>query len=191
MLQWLKIHHTALWGESVCGGAVVSGRLETLKWLHEEQQCEWSDLAGSMAARSNNLPVPKYIYHKREGGIALQHHHVTERHELSECAVLSHNPKILSWCEKKGLLVNSYGGHRGLYELSLDTDCKLVQRWLFKHGYRLPADHEEYNAMMERHRDDKHTEDTGAESDATAFSVYSSSEEEYDFSDNASDSEED
>jgi hypothetical protein len=37
MLLWLKSHYTALWGESVCGGAIKGGRMEMLQWLHEEQ----------------------------------------------------------------------------------------------------------------------------------------------------------
>jgi hypothetical protein len=32
VLLWLKAHSTALWGESVCGGAIVGRRLEVLKW---------------------------------------------------------------------------------------------------------------------------------------------------------------
>jgi hypothetical protein len=93
------------------------------------------------------------------------------------------------------LLVNSYDGELGLYEQSVDTGRKLVQRWLYKHGDRLPVDHEEYDATMERHSNDKQddAEDDGAESDATACSdsVHSSSEDEYDTSEHESDSDED
>jgi uncharacterized protein Veg len=39
VLLWLKARYPALWGESVCGGAIEAGRLEVLQWLHEEQQC--------------------------------------------------------------------------------------------------------------------------------------------------------
>jgi hypothetical protein len=156
VLLWLKTHQAALWGESLCGGAIKSGRLEILKWLHDEQQCAWSEYSGCMAAQSNNLSILKYIYHKGDGGFYGQHNHRAERSELSQCAMLSNNPKILSWCEKKKLLVNNYDGALGLYEHSLIVNRPLVQQWLYKHGYRLPVDHEEFTAMMERHSNDKH-----------------------------------
>jgi hypothetical protein len=40
VLLWLKAHHTVLWGESICGGAIKAGRLDMLKWLHDGLRVE-------------------------------------------------------------------------------------------------------------------------------------------------------
>jgi hypothetical protein len=156
VLLWLKTHHAALWGESVCGGAIEGLRLEMVKWLHEEQQCEWSDIAGSMAAKSKNLPMLKYIHSKNDGGVPTKHSSVEDRGHFSLSAVVSNNPKILSWCRKKRLLVDSWGsgGEPTLYYQSILANCTRVQAWLFRHSYRLPADDSDYDDMMERHRSD-------------------------------------
>jgi hypothetical protein len=173
VLLWLKAHYPALWGESVCGGAIEAGRLEVLQWLHEEQQCAWNDYSGSMAAQTNNLPMLKYIYHKRDGGAPLKNSSREDRASLSQAAVDSNNLRILNWCRKKRLLVDGYErGEPIMYIESILTDSTSVQPWLFKHGYRLPADHDEYDDMMERHCNDP---DSSSESDSDVSSDSASS----------------
>jgi hypothetical protein len=184
VLVWLKSHHATLWGESVCGGAIRSGRMEMLQWLHEEQQCEWSSTAGSIAAQSNNLEMLKFIHSKNDGGTPSKNSYREDRIGLSLSALLSSNPEILDWCRKKRLFVDGVG-HRDskpvMYAASIAIESASVQPWLYKHGYRLPAGHKEYRAMVERHRNDPDSSssseyDSGASSGSGSGSaVYSSS----------------
>jgi hypothetical protein len=128
VLQWLKTHHTVLWGESVCGGAVKRGRVDMLKWLHEEQQCDWNVVVRSAAAQSNNLPMLKYIYRKRDGGIPSKHDERELRCDLALSAVHSNNVTLLRWCEKHRLLVDGYArGDPNMYNQSIMSNSTAVQ----------------------------------------------------------------
>jgi hypothetical protein len=187
VLLWLKIHHHTLWGESVCGGAVEGKRLAMLQWLHDEQQCPWSDIMGNLAACSNQLDMLKYIYRKRDGGCHGRHAVLGERYDFSMNAVQSNNPTLLSWCEKKRLLCNGHGDDVwGLYHQSIVSNCTAVQPWLYRHGYRLPADDENYAAMMERHAGEDQTAENHDDSDLTSYSESGSSDCEDDSTDTLS-----
>jgi hypothetical protein len=176
VLLWLKTHHAALWGESVCGGAIEGRRLELVKWLHEEQQCEWSDIAGSMAAKTNNLPMLKYIYSRKDGGAPTKSSSREDRAHFSLSVVISNNLQLLRWCHKKRLLADGFeGGEPILYTQSLMSRSTALQPWLFKHGYRLPADDDEYNDMMERHHNDSDSDSSSSSSDSEASSDAASS----------------
>jgi hypothetical protein len=165
-------------GRSVCGGAIEGKRLELVKWLHEDQQCEWSEIAGSMAARSANLSMLKYIHSKSDGGAPSRYSSVEARGHFSLSAVVSNSPRILSWCRKKRLLVDNWwrNGEPTLYYQSILADCTRVQSWLFRHGYRLLDTDSGYAAMMQRHSSDVCTAEESTASDSTASSeAYSSS----------------
>jgi hypothetical protein len=171
VLLWLKAHHNTLWGESVCGGAIAGRRLAMLQWLHDEQQCPWSVIAGREAACTNQLDMLKYIYRKRDGGCHGQHAALVERYDFSMNAVQSDNPTLLSWCEKKRLLCNGHGDDVwGLYHQSIVSNCTRVRSWLYRHGYRLPADDENYAAMVARHAGEDQTAENHEDCDLTSYS---------------------
>jgi hypothetical protein len=187
VLLWFKANHNTLWGESVCGGAVEGKRLAILQWLHDEQQCPWSDIMGNLAACSNQPDMLKYIYRKRDGGCHGRHGELVERYDFSMNAVQSNNPTLLSWCEKKRLPCNGHGDDVwGLYHQSIVSNCTAVQAWLYRHGYRLPADDENYAAMMERHADEDQTAENHDDSDLTSYSESGGSDCEDDSTDTLS-----
>ena len=43
-----------------CYRVATTNKLELLKWIREEKECEWSDLTIDMAARQGNLEMVKY-----------------------------------------------------------------------------------------------------------------------------------
>jgi hypothetical protein len=144
-----------------------------------------------MAAQTNNLPMLKYIYHKRDGGAPLKTSSREDRANLSQAAVDSNNLRILNWCRKKRLLVDGYErGEPIMYIESILTDSTSVQPWLFKHGYRLPADHDEYDEMMERHCKDPGSS-SESDSDVSSDSALSSAGDDSSSDSNSSDDSDD
>jgi hypothetical protein len=124
----------------------------------------------------------KYIHRQNDGGMPSKHSCREDRVGLSLSALLRENPEILDWCRKKRLLVDGIG-HRDskpvMYAASIAIESASVQPWLYRHGYRLPAGHKEYRAMVERHRNDPDSSsssefDSGASS-GPGSAVYSSS----------------
>jgi hypothetical protein len=175
VLLWLKTYYRALWGESVCGGAIEGGRLEMLQWLHEKQQCAWNDVAGSTPAKQNSLPMLRYIYRQHAGGVPSKHDERVERSHFAICAVQSNNLTLLRWCAKRRLLVDGFvRGDPNMYLQSITSNCTVVQPWLFRHRYRLPVMHDEYAAMMARHQNDLDTDSNNSDNDSTSGSVSSS-----------------
>jgi len=59
---WEKKSLWPIWWDEwdFCDKVAKTNKLELLKWIREEKECEWSDLTIDMAARQGNLEMVKY-----------------------------------------------------------------------------------------------------------------------------------
>jgi hypothetical protein len=120
----------------VCGGAIQSGRLDVLQWLHEDQQCPWNRYAGNAAVLANQLPVLQYIYSKHDGGMPLFNDFPPyQQLQFSLDAVLTNNVELLDWCYTEDLLLDDPDPHNGLYVSATASGCAAAAEWLLQHGF--------------------------------------------------------
>jgi hypothetical protein len=86
--------------------------------------CEWNEVATSMAAQINDLPMLRYIYRKHDLGTPTKHDDREFRCNLALSAVQSNSPTMLRWCEKRRLLVDGYvRGRPNMYNQSIMSNC--------------------------------------------------------------------
>jgi hypothetical protein len=141
-LLWLKATCTSLWCEALCKGAIQSGRLDVLEWLHEAQQCPWSFTAGCLAARHNKLAVLQYIYSKHDGGVPEPNAERAQRVEFSLSAVESDSTELLQWCHDRQLLCDSTGSEERLHARAVRLLHFTAAAWFQEHGFESTLQHQ-------------------------------------------------
>jgi hypothetical protein len=133
-LLWLKTSCHCLWRGALCNGAIVQGRLDLLKWLHEEQQCNWTTASGCLAARHSQLAVLKYVYSKF-GVVPEPDAARAERVRFSLSAVESDSTELLQWCYNRQLLCDSTGSEERLHARAVRLLHFNAAKWLEERGF--------------------------------------------------------
>jgi hypothetical protein len=152
---WLKANCASLWGEALCCGAVIQGRLDLLQWLHDEQQCPWSCTTGCMAASENEVVILKYVYSKHDGGVPEPDVELLDRLEFSLSAVESNDTELLQWCHDRQLLCDSTGDEKRLHYRAVTLQLPHAAEWLAQHGFENGIVHGLYTALQNAMQEDQ------------------------------------
>jgi len=77
--------------ESIMGAAIWEGKLDCVKYLHEECECFFPEDAATDAALRGDLPLLKYLHDNRAGGFSTQVTRDAARHHHIECLKFLHS----------------------------------------------------------------------------------------------------
>ena len=116
-----------------CAYAVITGRLECLKYLREEVKAPWGSGTASLAAQSGNLHILEYLVERKYDkysewacGFAAEKGHL-------DCLKYLHETAKAPW---DGGAVR--GAHRNKHpeclQYLLDNNCPLPDGWRYEHG---------------------------------------------------------
>ena len=119
--------------EDACSFAAENGRLEVLKYLHEEAKAPWAEGTASLAAGNGHLHILEYLVERKYDKFhvfacwwAAEDGHLDCLKYLHETAKAPLHENAVFWAHKNK--------HPDCVQYLLDNNCPLPSWWRYEHG---------------------------------------------------------
>jgi hypothetical protein len=116
---------------SACASAARRGKLECLKYLHEEVKAPWNDITAAAAAENGHLHILEYLVERKYDKYSADACTYAARNGHLDCLKYLHETAKAPWNRVAVRRAHDYNQSECLQYL-LDNDCPLPNGWRYE-----------------------------------------------------------
>ena len=116
-----------------CGCAASGGRLEILKYLHEEAKAPWDGWTASWAAENGHLHILEYLVERKYDKYYETACRRAAKNGYLDCLKYLHETTKAPW-DEDAVREAHWNNQTECLQYLLDNDCPLPPGWRYEHG---------------------------------------------------------
>ena len=118
---------------SACGCAASGGRLEILKYLHEEAKAPWDGWTASWAAENGHLHILEYLVERKYDKYYETACRRAAKNGYLDCLKYLHETTKAPW-DEDAVREAHWNNQTECLQYLLENDCPLPPGWRYEHG---------------------------------------------------------